>query len=413
VGSDGGYFGGVEYLGLRNGLRKVIGVVVVFLIDRDKLGQLLLSMIDIFRFKGLGQVAAAVVAVLTLSQCALPPGTAWTVIRKDGVKDYFAISWGKKPVPDYVKELVPEAFGLPTPEVDEGGEESKEEEGGVIAEGEAFSEVPGTLPEDWARPVEPVFPLMATEPPALVDGGTAPVGAQGFGVNPLLGEVAKDEFAQVDLPDAVTAPVVAIDEKLKGGAPGLKMKDPVAAGPSEEVVNHLAEGLKEGVKTEGVPVAGKSDAVATEEMPKSEVAKVEGQETPKTEVAKVGGQEMPKSEVAKVEGQETSKTEVAKVESRDSKVEKFLPEMVPGSVTKEVPFGLLVEGRPGYVRSPYAQSHQIVDVTGLKVGTSVKCPFSGKFFRVPAAHAAMNEAVKAQGPVEGKMEAPKDEEVEL
>jgi hypothetical protein len=25
----------------------------------------------------------------------------------------------------------------------------------------------------------------------------------------------------------------------------------------------------------------------------------------------------------------------------------------------------------------------------------------------------MNEAVKAQGPVEGKMEAPKDEEVEL
>jgi hypothetical protein len=357
-------------------------------------------MIGIFRFKGLGQVGAAVVAVLTLSQCALPPGTAWTVIRKDGVKDYFAISWGKKPVPDYVKELVPEAFGLPSPEVDDGGEEAKEEEGGVIAEGEAFPEVPGTLPEDWARPVEPVFPLMATEPPALVDGGTAPVGAQGFGVNPLLGEVAKDEFAQVDLPDVVTEPVVAIDEKLKGGAPGLKMKDPVAAGPSEEVVNHLAEGLKEGVKPEGVPVAGKSDAVATEEMPNSEVAKV-------------GGQEMPKAEVAKVGGKETPKTEVTQVESRDAKVEKFLPEMVPSSGSEEVPFGLLVEGRPGYVRSPYAQSHQIVDVTGLKVGASVKCPFSGKFFRVPAAHAAMNEAVKAQGPVEGKMEAPKDEAVEL
>jgi hypothetical protein len=376
VGSDGGYFGGVEYLGLRNGLRKVIGVVVVFLIDRDKLGQLLLSMIDIFRFKGLGQVAAAVVAVLTLSQCALPPGTAWTVIRKDGVKDYFAISWGKKPVPNYVKELVPEAFGLPTPEVDEGGEESKEEEGGVIAEGEAFPEVPGTLPEDWARPVEPVFPLMATEPPALVEGGTAPVGAQEFGVNPLLGKVAKDEFAQVDLPDAVTEPMVAIDEKLKGGAPGLKMKDPVAAGPSGEVVNHLAEGLKEGVKAEVVEV---------KEGTKAEV---------------VGVKEVAKSEVAKVEG-------------NDAKVAKFLPEMVPGSVSEEVPFGLLVEGRPGYVRSPYAQSHQIVDVTGLKVGASVKCPFSGKFFRVPAAHAAMNESVKAEGPGEGKMEAPKDEEVEL
>ena len=92
---------------------------------------------------------------------------------------------------------------------------------------------------------------------------------------------------------------------------------------------------------------------------------------------------------------------MAKVEGNDAKVAKFLPEMVSGSVAEVVPFGLLVEGRPGFVRSPYAQSHQIVDVTGLKVGASVKCPFSGKFFRVPAAHAAMNESVKAVGPGEG------------
>ena len=351
----------------------------------------------LFRFKGLGQTAAALVAVLSLSQCALPPGTAWTVIRKDGVKDYFAISWGKKPVPDYVKELVPEAFGLPSPEVDDGGEESREEETGVIAEGEAFPEVPGTMPEDWARPVEPVFPLMATEPPALVEGGTAPVGAQGFGVNPLLGDLAKDEFAQVDLPDAVTAPVVAVDEKVKGAAPGLKMKDPVAAGPSEEVVNHLAEGLKEGVKPEGVPVVAKSDAVEVKEASKAEV--VEVKEGTKAEVIEV--KEVAKTEAVKAgpgEVKEAAKSEVAKVEGNDAKVAKFLPEMVPGSVKEEVPFGLLVEGRPGFVRSPYAQSHQIVDVTGLKVGASVKCPFSGKFFRVPAAHAAMNESVKAEGP---------------
>jgi hypothetical protein len=350
----------------------------------------------LFRFKGLGQAASALVAVLTLSQCALPPGTAWTVIRKDGVKDYFAISWGKKPVPDYVKELVPEAFGLPSAEGEEGGEEAKEEEGGVIAEGEAFPEVPATMPEDWARPVEPVFPLMATEPPALVEGGTAPVGAQGFGVNPLLGDLAKDEFAQVDLPDAVTAPVVAVDEKVKGGAPGLKMKDPVAAGPSEEVVNHLAEGLKEGVKPEVVPVVAKSDAVEVKEA-----SNAEG----------VGAKEGTKSEVSEVK--EVAKSEVAKVEGNDVKVAKFLPEMVPGSVKEEVPFGLLVEGRPGFVRSPYAQSHQIVDVTGLKVGASVKCPFSGKFFRVPAAHAAMNKAVKAEGPGEGKNEAVGEKKLEL
>ena len=367
---------------------------------------------DLFRFKGLGQAAAALVAVLTLSQCALPPGTAWTVIRKDGVKDYFAISWGKKPVPDYVKELVPEAFGLPSAEGGEGGEDAKEEESGVIAEGEAFPEVPETMPEDWARPVEPVFPLMATEPPALVEGGTAPVGAQGFGVNPLLGDLTKDEFAQVDLPDAVTAPMVAVDEKVKGGAPGLKMKDPVAVGPSEEVVNHLAEGLKEGVKPEGVPVVAKSDAVEVKE--RAEVEVVEVKEGTKTEVSEV--KEVAKTEAVKAEAdevKEVAKSEVARVEGNDAKVAKFLPEMVPGSVKEEVPFGLLVEGRPGFVRSPYAQSHQIVDVTGLKVGASVKCPFSGKFFRVPAAHAAMNKSVKVEGPGEGKNEAVGEKKVEL
>jgi hypothetical protein len=253
---------------------------------------------------------------------------------------------------------------------------------------------------------------MATEPPEVAGAGTGPVGAQGFGVNPLLGDLTKDEFAQVDLPDAVTAPVVAVDEKVKGGAPGLKMKDPVAAGPSEEVANHLAEGLREGVKPEGVPVVAKSDAVEVKEG--AEVEVVEVKEGTKTEVSEV--KEVAKTEAMKAgedEMKEVAKTEMAKVEGNDAKVEKFLPEMVPGSLKEEVPFGLLVEGRPGFVRSPYAQSHQIVDVTGLKVGASVKCPFSGKFFRVPAAHAAMNKSVKAEGPGEGKNEAVGEKKVEL
>ena len=35
------------------------------------------------------------------------------------------------------------------------------------------------------------------------------------------------------------------------------------------------------------------------------------------------------------------------------------------------------------VNSPYAARHQLVDVTGLPVGMEVKCPFTGKLFRVP------------------------------
>jgi hypothetical protein len=48
-----------------------------------------------------------------------------------------------------------------------------------------------------------------------------------------------------------------------------------------------------------------------------------------------------------------------------------------------LPYGVPIPGRPGFVNSPFAERHQLVDVTGLKVGTEVKCPYSGKSFRVP------------------------------
>ncbi len=47
------------------------------------------------------------------------------------------------------------------------------------------------------------------------------------------------------------------------------------------------------------------------------------------------------------------------------------------------PFGAPIPGRPGFVNSPYAEKHQLVDVTGLSIGTEVKCPYTGKLFRVP------------------------------
>ena len=49
----------------------------------------------------------------------------------------------------------------------------------------------------------------------------------------------------------------------------------------------------------------------------------------------------------------------------------------------DLPFGALIAGRPGFVHSPYAMKTQIVDVTGLRPGQEVKCPFTGKLFRVP------------------------------
>ena len=50
---------------------------------------------------------------------------------------------------------------------------------------------------------------------------------------------------------------------------------------------------------------------------------------------------------------------------------------------QEIPYGVSIPGRPGFVNSPFAAKHQLVDVTGLPTGMEVKCPYTGKLFRVP------------------------------
>jgi hypothetical protein len=58
-------------------------------------------------------------------------------------------------------------------------------------------------------------------------------------------------------------------------------------------------------------------------------------------------------------------------------------EPAPATAAPELPYGSPISGRPGFVNSPYAAKHQLVDVTGLPVGMEVKCPYTGKLFRVP------------------------------
>jgi len=62
---------------------------------------------------------------------------------------------------------------------------------------------------------------------------------------------------------------------------------------------------------------------------------------------------------------------------------------------RDVPYGNLIAGRPGFVNSPYAAKHQLVDVTGLPAGMEVKCPYTGKLFRVPAQDMATTKPADA------------------
>ncbi|MDB6136490.1 MAG: hypothetical protein JWM59_4733 [Verrucomicrobiales bacterium] len=47
-----------------------------------------------------------------------------------------------------------------------------------------------------------------------------------------------------------------------------------------------------------------------------------------------------------------------------------------------IPYGIPIEGRPGFVRSPYSTAGE-VDITGIPSGTKVLCPYTKKTFRVP------------------------------
>jgi hypothetical protein len=60
----------------------------------------------------------------------------------------------------------------------------------------------------------------------------------------------------------------------------------------------------------------------------------------------------------------------------------------------QLPYGELIPNRPGMVNSPFAAKHQIVDVAGLSPGQEVKCPYTGKLFRVPGPEQASEPKLK-------------------
>lgn len=49
----------------------------------------------------------------------------------------------------------------------------------------------------------------------------------------------------------------------------------------------------------------------------------------------------------------------------------------------DIPIATRVMGKPGFVLSPFTDARQVVDVTGLESNTTVRCPYTGRLFRVP------------------------------
>lgn len=53
------------------------------------------------------------------------------------------------------------------------------------------------------------------------------------------------------------------------------------------------------------------------------------------------------------------------------------------NIRRDVPYGVPVPGKAGFVSSPYAPNSGLVDVRGFASGTEVKDPYTGKIFLTP------------------------------
>ena len=58
-------------------------------------------------------------------------------------------------------------------------------------------------------------------------------------------------------------------------------------------------------------------------------------------------------------------------------------EAKPAAPREDLQYGQPVVGKKGFVYSPFAPDKGQVDVDGIPAGTKVKCPYTGKVFRVP------------------------------
>ena len=58
-------------------------------------------------------------------------------------------------------------------------------------------------------------------------------------------------------------------------------------------------------------------------------------------------------------------------------------EAKPAAPREDLQYGQPVVGKKGFVYSPFAPDKGQVDVEGIPAGTKVKCPYTGKTFRVP------------------------------
>ena len=304
-------------------------------------------------------VTLAGVSSVCLSSCTLPPEQAWRKIRDDGLIAYWSYEVG-----------------------------SQHSDRNATREG-ALQASPGS-PTPVAAP-----PLIAAQ------SQTSPALGTSSAPRPELTSTARALTAQSipSLPGFVRSPYTnpprLVD--VKGAIPGATMVCPYTQRAFIVPADY--------VNAPGPMVADTSSKMS---KPKDKSAP-QNERPQRTSDAPASQPKVNLNEKPRELAQ--NKVEPEKLDASPSTSPSSIPSIAPPAVNpkpvQDIPYGAAITGRPGFVNSPFAAKHQLVDVTGLPTGMEVKCPYTGKLFRVPPQDVATSKSTEGTPPQPSAPEEPK------
>jgi uncharacterized Zn-finger protein len=308
-------------------------------------------------------LVVGLLTAVSLSSCSLPPGYAWRQIQRDGLIPFMQNGMSApKAQSDAMLASNSNSYRVQTPA-------QPNLSGTTTAPVQKTSAPPAYAVTGLKGYVRTPF----TNPPRLVDvRGMAP-GAK------VVCPYTQRQFT-VPTP-AIQAPILTSPQMMAQTQPKLQPKEKAApiVQPKPAPAPSYARFEPMPVTPKVVPTPAPAPAptapkVAAAPKPEPKVAPTPAPVTkPKpVETPKVAATTPPAS---KPEPKTTPAPAPVKTQTT--------PPPVAAAAPAKLPFGAPITGRPGFVNSPYAEKHQLVDVTGLSVGTEVKCPYTGKLFRVP------------------------------
>ena len=284
------------------------------------------------------------IALVAMTSCSLPPREAWRQIQRDGLIPFVATQWSSDSTPAMQTNRQMLAA------------QGQKRQATAVQQVASASTTAGT---NLIGP--PVVTPNTTPSPAMIDEKSIP-SAQA--VPGLVGYV-RTPF---------TNPPRLVD--VRGMSAGSKVVCPFTNKPFLVPGAAIAEPSKVAVAPVPAPTPAPTPTPAAPKItpPPTATASVQ---VP----TKVAAMNKPQSSVPPAPAtQAKPQNPVASANTKPAPISTPPPAKAE---PQETPFGTPIAGRPGFVNSPYAAKHQLVDVTGLPVGIEVKCPYTGKLFRVP------------------------------